>query len=81
MWKKKAVYKFIHFIAQQPFLMPYFPLKLTRYYIQIQSDYFIHWSYENFSEINKNPHHLKLRNKQGTFVLPDIFETYVWTCT
>ena len=32
-----------------------------------------------FSEINKNPHHLKLRNKQGALVLPDIFETYVWT--
>ena len=49
MWKKKAVYK-CHFIAQQPFLMSYLPLKLTRLYIQ--SDYFIHWSYENFSEIN-----------------------------
>ena len=29
MWKKKAVYK-CHFIAQQPFLMSYVPLKLTR---------------------------------------------------
>ena len=29
-----------------------------------------------FSEIDKNPHHLKLRNKQGALVLPDIFETY-----
>ena len=79
-WKKKAVNK-CHFIAQQPFFMSYICLSNSHgnIYNYNQTILFI-GVYENFIEKDKNPHHLKLRNKRGALVLPDIFVTYVWTC-
>ena len=81
-WKIKALYK-CHLTAQQPFLCHILSSKIDVIYLPLkiyncsQTILFIGVNV-NFSGIDKNPHHIKVKkkqkkNEQCALVLPDIF--------